>query len=105
MSGPASVTSPVADAAARAAQAPRAQEVSRVAAVAATRAAANLPEETTLGAAYGVRSQRETQDSNARHDAKRRLAAHERGGPAYDAGGRTPVRKDSEGGDKIDVTA
>lgn len=105
MSGPASVTSPVADAAARAAQAPRAQEVSRVAAVATTRAASNSPEKTDLGASYGVRSQRETQDANARYDAKRRLAAEERGGAAYDAGGKAPVRKDGGGGDKIDVTA
>lgn len=105
MSGPASVTNPITDAAARAAQAPRAQEVSRVAAVAATRAASSMPEETSLGAAYGVRSQRETQDSNARHDGKKRLATEERGGPAYDAAGRQPVRKDGGGGDKIDVTA
>ncbi len=105
MSGPASVTSPVADAAARAAQAPRAQEASRVAAVAVTRAAMNAPEESNLGAAYGVRSQRETQDANARHDAKKRLPPEERGGPAYDAAGKAPVRKDNGGGDKIDVTA
>jgi hypothetical protein len=104
MSGPASVSNPQVDAAARAAQAPRAQEVSRVAAVAATRAASNAPEQTDLGAAYGVRSQRETQDSNARHDAKRRLNAEERG-TAYDAKGREPVRKDRENGHKVNVTA
>lgn len=105
MSGPASVSNPQVDAAARAAQAPRAQEVSRVAAVANARAAANAPEETNLGAAYGVRSQREAQDTNHRHDHKRKLTAEDRGGPAYDAGGKAPVRKDTGGGDKIDVTA